>query len=382
MSRQIVLLGVDYRHAALAAREQLSFTPAEQRTLLEALQAVSGVAETLLLCTCNRTELYVAFSGNSPVPGLLGALKSFRPKARAVCEESIHTMELDDHAVMHLFRVAAGVDSQNLGDTNIVMQVKQAYRTAAEAGTLGPLLDRTVTESLRASKRARRETAIGRGAASVGAAVLRTLREHYGKLTGIRDAGIRALMLGAGEAGQDIARHLAKVGFTHFAFAARNPHQAAAMARAFSGTMAAWDDVPQQIAVCDVVIAATPARLAFLEKNAIEEALRSADRSRCTSGVKQLLIIDAGVPRNADPDAANIPGVRVLDLDAFVKEGGEARAAREREVPRVEAILLEEMERWTRWWKRYASETRPVAGSSGAYATGSSSEAHAGSASN
>jgi glutamyl-tRNA reductase len=341
MAQQIVLAGVDYRHAPVEVREELSFTREQALAILPQLVAIGGVQEALLLATCNRTEFYLAYDGPSPVSSLLGILRDLRRSARALHEDCLRFVELGDEAARHLFRITSGIDSQILGDTHIVTQVKQAHRIAREAGTLGPLLDRTVTESLRAAKRARRETSIGKGAASVGAAVLRSVRRGFAD-----PAQVRVIVLGAGEAGRDIAYHLSKVRFASLAFASRNPEQAAGLAKEFHGRTTAWEDVPGQLPAVDVVIAATSARLAVLDRDSV----RAFSRDR--NG--PLLIVDAGIPRNADPAVAELPQVRLLNLDALDQEQEQSLAARRQEVPRVEAILGEELERWRRWWQRRA----------------------------
>ena len=337
MAQQIVLLGVDHRHAPVEVREELSFTYEQALELLPRLVEIGGVQEALLLTTCNRTEFYLAYQGDSPVASILESLRALRRHARALHEDCLRFVELGDNAVLHLFRVTAGIDSQILGDTRIVRQVKQAHRLALEAGTVGPILDRMATESLRASKRARRETAIGKGAASVGAAVLRSVRHSFADLT-----QVRMLVLGGGEAGRDIARHLSKVQVASRTFAARNPEQAARMAREFQGCTAEWDQVHNRLADIDVLVAATSARLEVLDRDSVQ---------RVTTGRhRPLLIVDAGIPRNVDPTVAELAQVRLLNLDALDLEQEQALSARRREIPLVEAILTQELDRWRRWW--------------------------------
>lgn len=344
MPPQIVLIGVDYRRAPLDVREELSFTREQAREVLLDVANTSGAQETLLLSTCNRTEFYLAYRGNSPVSPVLETLRRIRSHARALHQDCLRFVEANDRAVEHLFRVASGIDSQILGDTNIVAQIKQAHRIAAEAGTLGPLLDRTVTESLRAAKRARRETQIGKGAASVGAAVLRSVRHVLGNTE-----NVRVLVLGAGEAGRDIASHLSKVALASLTFAARNSQQAATMARQFKGCTLDWENISGELKSVDVLVAATTARLEILSRDLVRNL--TADRQ------KQLLIVDAGVPRNVEPGVAELPNVRLLNLDSLCQEQQAALAARQLEVPRVEAILKKELERWRRWWE--ARSTAP-----------------------
>jgi glutamyl-tRNA reductase len=343
MASTIALLGVDYRFASLEVREQLSFSSRDQQELLPSLIGPE-VAGALLLSTCNRTELYLSITNSDKrevaIGGALATLQRFRPHAALLCEESIHTMEWDDQAVFHLFRVAAGIDSQIMGDTNIVQQIKQAHQNAAATGTLCTLLDRMVTESLRAGKRARRETAIGRGAASVGAAVLRSVRALFEDLS-----RVRVLILGGGEACQEVARQISKVRLGDVTFSSRTPEQAIVLARSFGGRTLDWSAVPARLPTMDVIVAATSARLPFLGPAQFEQ-------KRCAQA-NPLLIVDVGVPRNADPQLGRVEGVRLVDLDGLTREEGEARMRRALEVPRVEAILTDEMHRWRTWRKRW-----------------------------
>jgi len=339
MAPQIVLMGVDYRRAPLEVREELSFTREQALEVLPQLIEIMGVQEALILATCNRTEFYLAYEGDSPVASVLELLRRIRPHARALHQDCLRIVECGEHAAWHLFRVAAGIDSEILGDTHIVTQVKEAHRTAVQAGTLGPILDRSVTESLRAAKRARRETEIGKGAASVGAAVLRSVRKAFADLT-----QVRVLVVGGGDAGRDIAYHLSKIRFASLTFAARNPEQAERMAREFQGHALQWDKVHEELTAVDVLVTATAVRLAFLDRDSVDRLTHRRHG--------KLLIVDAGIPRNVDPSVAELAQVRLLNLDALDQEQEQALAARRREVPRVEAILAQELDRWKRWWRR------------------------------
>lgn len=340
MTSNLFVVGINRHRAPLEIREELSFTRGQARELLPRLASCLGVQEALLLSTCNRTEVYGYGSPESAIPAILNTLRAARPEARALDKSYFRFVELGDDAVRHLFRVAAGIESQILGDTHIVAQVKEAFHMAGEAGTLGAYLDRAVTEALRAAKRARRETRIGEGSASIGGAVLRSIRASFAepKQTGI-------LVLGAGEAGRDIARHLAKANLGTLSFSARNPEQARAMAREFSGHAVEWDCVAERLALTDVLITATSGRLAFLDGEALQKA---AGRG---SG---FLIIDAGNPRNVDPAAAELAGVKILNLEALNSEQDEALLARRLEIPRVETILNRDLERWRNWRRRRA----------------------------
>ena len=152
------------------------------------------------------------------------------------------------------------------------------------------------------------------------------------------------MVLGGGEAGRDIACHLSKVRLANLTFSARNQEQSASMAREFHGATADWSEVHNWLPGVDVLIAATSARLTILD----EAPLRCFTQSRS----RPLLIVDAGVPRNVDPGVAELPHVSLLNLDSLEQEQAQALEARRREIPRVESILADELNRWRRWWLR------------------------------
>lgn len=148
------------------------------------------------------------------------------------------------------------------------------------------------------------------------------------------------MVSGGGEAGRDIAYHLSKVPLASLSFSARNQEQAASMAREFHGVTADWSEVHDRLATVDVLIAATSARLAILG----EAPLRYSTQNRS----RPLLIVDAGVPRNADREVAELPHVRLLNLDALEREQSRALESRRREIPRVKSLLAQELDRWRR----------------------------------
>ena len=349
MTPRIVLLGIDHRSAPVGIREELSLTGAQAMGVLPELLNGSGAREGFVLSTCNRTEFYFVHEGDTPIAAVLEMLGAQWPKVQAFHKSYLQCVPNEAQAVAHLFRVASGIESQVLGDTHIVAQVKDAHRIADQAGTLGPILDRALTASLRAAKRARTETAIGRGATSVGGAVLRSMRRVF---TDLERA--RVLVLGGGAGGRDIARHMSKVRLGGLSFSTRNPSQAAILAKEFHGTEVAWDNVPRELVTTHVLIAATSARLEVLSRKSIQQF---------TSGRnEQLLIVDTGVPRNAEPAVAELPLVQLLNLDSLAREHERALAARREEIPKVEAILAEELVRWQRWRRHAAINQYPYLG--------------------
>lgn len=341
MLESIIRMGVDFREAPLSVREQWSFTREEAGRFLEGLarrRRLDGEpAEALLLSTCNRTELYlVSRLGAAVGARIADELESLRPEAALLAAPCLRCREQGDRAVERLFRVAAGLESQLLGDSHIAGQLRQAAESARAKGLLGRVLESAVVGALRAARRVRSETGLAAGAPGVGAAVLRSIRRHCGDL---RLA--KVLVLGAGGAASDIAHHLSKARPAELWFAARRSEQAVRLARRFQGRAAVWKGCMELLAGVDVVVGATSGRLELLS---CENLRRVCERRQG----KPLLVIDAGVPRNAQPEAALLSGVVVVDIDCLDQEQQRRLALRRTQIPAAEQIVAEEVLRWKR----------------------------------
>lgn len=335
MPSEIVRLGVDFRSASLEVREQLSFTAAEAAGFLR-LCSPPVFEELAVLSTCNRTEFYaVCEPQTDATAALLAKLRQWRPDTQPVYRDCARFQQQGEQAVRGLFRVACGLESQILGDTHIQTQLRQAIEIAREAGRLGPVLGAAAECALRSAKRVRRQTAISAGSASVGAAVLRSIR----KWVQSRDP-LRILIIGAGQAARDIAAHLSKSRSFSLTFTARRIEAAEDIAATYGGRTRPWQALEREVTETDVVVSAVSARVPVLSPALMTEL---TVRRR-----KPLLVVDAGVPRNADPLIGEIRGVTLLDIDCLEREQAAARAQRESQIPAAEAILDQEIERWRR----------------------------------
>lgn len=328
-------MGVDFRSAPLEVREQLAFSQPQIAELLTHCSG-HGFTEMVVLATCNRTEFYLV-PGNhtgSPTAALLSVIKLWRPGPQpdyAACDRFEHR---GDEAVRRLFRVAAGLESQILGDTHIQSQVRQAFDSARRAGTLGPGLALAGACALRAAKQVRRRTALSAGAASLGAATLRSIRKwRTGK------APLQVALIGSGEAARDIATHLSKSSDCQLQFLARRNEAAVDMASQYSGRARQWQEARFVLQNVDVIVAATAAQLPFLTESALAATLFVGRR---------VLLVDAGVPRNADPAVANLPDVTLFDIDHLEHDHARSIAQRSMQIPLAEEIVEAELRRWKR----------------------------------
>lgn len=331
---EVFLVGIDHHFAPLEVRECLAVPKENVTTLLQSVHEASWADEALLLATCNRTELYVA--SNMPDGGDLAveALAGLMPGAPEP-DSPVYRMREGETAARHLFRVAAGLESAIVGETEIQGQVKDAHDLALQAKTAGRLLDRLARGALRAGKRARTETAIAAGGISHGSAAAQVAGRVFGRI-----ANREILVVGAGQMAAQTARALAALGDGRFVVANRSLERGQALADELPhGRAVGLDEVPQRLAAAHIVVLAGGAEP--LRRDVVSKALH---RRR-----DPLVIVDLCVPRHAEAAIAELPGVFLYHLDALEELVAGALAHRREAVPAVETILAEEYGEFRAW---------------------------------
>jgi glutamyl-tRNA reductase len=326
----IVVVGANHRTAPLAVLERLAIAPDDVAKAVAGLARRDTIREVAVLSTCGRTEIYLVAER---FHGAYADITEFLAGLSGMPLDELHPHLLalhDDAAASHLFEVAAGLDSMVLGESEILGQVRTAWHIAAESAGIGATLDLLFRHALRAGKRARSETAIGRGTTSIGHAAVELAADRLGSL-----AGRRAVVVGAGDMGAGVATSLRKLGATEISVANRSPGRGRAVAATVDGRVVGLDELGEVLPRSDVVITCA----------AGSEAMITADllRGQLDGG---LLIVDIALPRNVDRAVAALPGVSVLDLDdvsAWAQRGREARAA---EAAPVRAIVADQLERF------------------------------------
>jgi glutamyl-tRNA reductase len=286
------VVGLNHHTARIQLREQLAFSPAEVDAWLQGQAAAGSTA--LLLSTCNRCEIYWTEG-----PDLEDWFRDFALTRGIPVADLL--LRLDgEAAVRHLFEVTAGLDSQVLGEAEVLGQVRRAYDAARAAGTTNRLIDTVLSAALVAGRRVRRETVLGRHPASVGSAAV-DVAATLGPL-----GQSRALVLGAGEMAQAVLRAL-QGRTAGIAVVNRRPERAAPLASAFGGVTGEWEVLDAMLATADLVFVGTSAAAPVLAATQLAEAVGGGDR--------RLAVFDLSVPRNVDPAARDIPGLRLFDLD-------------------------------------------------------------------
>jgi len=337
------VVGVSHHTAPLEVRETLAFDPDEAADFLARGYREECWTEAMLLSTCNRTEIYASPGPGCRDGGLESRLAAARPRMRDAAPEILYRNE-GAGAVRHLVRVACGLDSMILGETEIAGQVRDAHVTAREAGTAGPLLERVVQAALRISRRAREETGIHRGVGSVPAAALAVARRHF---SDFRDR--RVLVVGAGEAARIGAKLFAGERPGALWITNRTPARAVSLASDVRAATWSWPCVEGALADVDVVLSAVRAP----EPVFGYEALRAAARRRAG---RMLVLLDIGVPRSVDPRARDLEGVFLHDVDALERLVDQDREKRLAEVVKVEAMVEEGLARILLGEERSAAE--------------------------
>jgi glutamyl-tRNA reductase len=344
LALHILCTGVSFRSAPVEFREYLAFPEDRLRPALSALHGLPGVSQAAILSTCNRTEVYVVAA-----PEARAAVRAWLLAEAGEAAEMLrpHFYELEGRdAAAHLCRVAAGLDSQMIGESEILSQVRAALRAAKAEGTIGAALERIFTSAVGAGKRVRDETRISRGAFSVGRCAVETAQQKLGTLE-----GRTFLLIGAGKVAEAAARHLCAKGADTILVANRTYSKAQELAGQLGGRALRYDQLTEGLQHADIVISSTAAPHFVLLPDQIEEAMRRRDG-------RELLLIDIAVPRDIDPQVASIPGVHVFDIDDLCCNLQEATANRASEVEAAETIVGEATSELWQWL--VARQVRPL----------------------
>lgn len=324
---RFVALGVNHWRADLATREAFTLTSEQQAQLLEEARLL-GIRGLVVVSTCNRTEVFAHTDCQAPLTEAFLRVAGVAPIRFLEHGFVMHGQA----ALRHLFHVATGLNSLILGDLQIVQQVKQAYKQSEQAGMLDGYMHKLFQQVFKAHKRARHETEIGSGAASVAHAAVQMIREVYPRLE-----QVRILLVGAGKIGKVTCGNLLRHGAAAVTVMNRTAKRAERLSGRFSVRNALFDELEQEIAQHDVVVAATGAQKCIIGSRHIAE------------GDKQKLFIDLSVPRNIDPAVGQLPGIRLIDMDSLAETMDEAYAQRDKSRPAVAAIIEEELMGFGDW---------------------------------
>jgi glutamyl-tRNA reductase len=326
--------GINHRTASVSLRERLALGPVAQRRVLHASRAPgTPFGELAILSTCNRTEVYAA--PLETTDALLELLSGIAGVPAAALQPHTY-QETGVDAVRRLCRVAAGLDSMVLGESEIQGQVAAAFRTAEDAGTAGPVLTAAFRAATQAGRRARAETGIGHLPTSVSSEAIRLLRDVAGPLD-----RLSVLLVGTGKmgrlAGQSLRRATARL-----TVISRTAAHAQELARHCDAAALGWHELPDAVARADAIICSTGAPHAVVSRDLVRGAIASGPARR-------RIFVDIAVPRDVEPEVRDLPGCELYDLDALQQRLAGNLEVRRQEVPAVLAIVEQEVERFDAW---------------------------------
>jgi glutamyl-tRNA reductase len=334
---QIVAVGVSHNSSSASLRERLAIPADALPGVLCRLR--ESVGETFILSTCNRVELYAVCGHEATGADMLRQFLAAHAEVPVGAVREASYAYGHESAVRHLLRVASGLDSLILGESEVLGQVRRALGASRQAGTLGPVLDRLGDAALACGKRTRSSTALGRDGVSVASVGLRLAARERGGLE-----GASVVVLGAGETAGQVLSRLATITGVRATVVNRTLERAEALAAAHRADVRPWSELSSVLADADVVIGCTASPTPVLNAAALAGARQGAPP-------RPLVCLDLGVPRDIDADVCSLPAVTLIDVARIGREAAVRRTARARDVARAEAIVVEETERYMEWWR-------------------------------
>ncbi|NLC06662.1 MAG: glutamyl-tRNA reductase [Syntrophomonadaceae bacterium] len=336
----IIVVGLNHRTAPIEVREKLALTGTTLNKALRELKEMPGIEGCVILSTCNRFEIYCAVR---EVEQGLKTVKDFISSQLAVLttestgfDQYLYAPTCHD-AISHLFRVAAGLDSMVIGESQILGQVRDAYELALNQEVTNGVINTLFQQAITVGKRVRTETAIDRSAVSISYAAVELAKQVIGQLK-----GHSVLIIGAGETGELTARHLVANGVNSVMVSNRSFDRALELAREFKGQAKRFEQLEESLAEADIVISCTAACHYVLRLDQVQKAM--AVRSE-----RPLMIIDIAVPRDVDPLVSKLKGVHLFDIDDLKNVVDENFKERQLEAIKAERIVREELAEFNNW---------------------------------
>ena len=330
---QLFAFGINHQTAPLTVREQVVFQTERLAQALRNLVEQRPVKEAAILSTCNRTEVYC----NTDQPSAaVHWLANYHHLTAEGLEPYIYRLP-QERAVQHAFRVASGLDSMMIGEAQILGQMKDAVRSAEEAGTLGLLLNRLFQRTFSVAKEVRTQTEIGANAVSMASIAVRLAEEIYPSI-----AECRVLFVGAGEMIELCATHFGARRPRHVAFANRTLERAQELATRHLGQPIALEDVAANLASYDVIVTSTASPLPIIGKGTVESALKARKH-------RPMLLVDLAVPRDVEPEVADLGDAFLYTVDDLGRIAADGLAARSNAMLQAEAIIDTEVRDFMHW---------------------------------
>ena len=341
----LIALGINHNSAAVEVRERVAFAPEQAGEALEDACEAVGIDEVVILSTCNRTELYAivpeGLSLADKAVQLIDWMANYHHLSAQELRQSAYHFEAE-RALHHVVQVASGLDSMVLGEPQIFGQLKSAFAVATDAGTVGTELGRLFPRIFSIAKRVRTDTAIGENPVSVAYAAV-DLASHI--FTDLSKSN--ALLVGAGETIELVARHLIEAGVSRIVIANRTLGRARELAQKFSAEAVLLSEIPEQLLDADIIITSTASQLPILGKGAVEQALKIRKH-------RPFLMVDIAVPRDIEAQVGDLRDVYLYSVDDLREIIDQNLRSRRSEASKADEIIAEGV-------LRYLEERRSLA---------------------
>jgi len=334
-----LLVGISHKTAPIEIREKFSFNSENISTELTNINRISGLIECVVLSTCNRTEIYAVITGpvevilkriNQHILDISGAEKDFLK----------HFYYLDGSQVIeHLFNVTSGLDSMILGEPEIFGQVKNAYALACDYENTGPVINRLFHHAFQVGKQIRNVTSVGEGVVSVSSAAVVLARKIFGSL---KDCAV--LLVGTGKIGKLCAKQLMDSGIEKLYITNRTYDHADALSKELSGEVVPFEKMEEMYEKVDIIITSVTSPKPLITKNRLNTHIKRRNG-------KSLSIIDLGVPRNIEPEVAQIENIHLFNIDDLKDVTLKNRDRRKIEAEKAKKIIKKEVDKYFTWIK-------------------------------
>ena len=331
----LLTLGINHKTAPVEIREKVAFAAENLARALKELISQEAVNEAAILSTCNRTELYCSLNSTDR-DVLINWISQFHDVKHDDLAPYVYTYA-NNEAVQHILRVASGLDSLVMGEPQILGQIKDAYAHATDAGAIGQQLNRLFQHTFSVAKEVRTNTAIGSNPVSVAFAAVSLAKQIFSNLS-----EHTALLIGAGETIELVARHLKEQGIRKMIVANRTVERAQVLASQFDGEAIPLAEMPDRLVDADIVISSTASQLPILGKGAVESALKQRKH-------KPIFMVDIAVPRDIEPEVNKLRDVYLYTVDDLHEVIEENRKSRQAAAEEAEEIIENQVEHFMGW---------------------------------
>lgn len=334
----LLTLGINYKTAPVEIRERVSFTPETIEAALTAIQSDCNLDEIVIVSTCNRTELYLSAQSENTRMQLLHWLADYHRLTAEELEEYVYCYD-EAETVSHVLHVASGIDSMILGEPQILGQIKDAYRCASQAGTVGTLLSKLFQFTFTVAKQVRTDTAIGSSPVSVAFTAVNLAKQIFGALD-----PYTVLLIGAGETIELTARHLYEQKIGRVIVANRTIQRAHTLASQFNGYAIALNEIPAHLEEADIVISSTASREPILRRETVEQCLKQRKH-------RPIFMVDLAVPRDIEAGAGELNDIYLYTIDDLHNVVNENLESRKDAADQAREIIEVQVNQFLGWKK-------------------------------